>query len=109
MILAAKIIAADNNNADNIANNDTVIKQFRNENHVIYQLVKYDGILLSDNARDNIAVNVENTNKIDHLVLQIFDFIRHYNKLIQTNDATDKQGITYSQYHIMVTDENAAD
>lgn len=76
MILAAKIIAATRRDDDgNIvpvdipANNDTVIKQFDNDNHVIYQLVKYDGILLSGNARDNINVNVENTNKIDHLVL----------------------------------------
>lgn len=69
MILAAKIIAADNNNANDINDNETVIKQFRNENHVVYQLVKYDGIVLNDNARNNIAVNVENTNKIDHLVL----------------------------------------
>lgn len=69
MILGAKIIAADDDNA--IADNvDTVIKQFKNDNHVMYQLVKYDGIVLSGNDnRDNIAVNVENTNKIDHLVL----------------------------------------
>ena len=69
MILAAKIIAADDDNviADNV---DTVIKQFKNDNHVMYQLVKYDGIVLSGNDnRDNIAVNVENNNKIDHLVL----------------------------------------
>lgn len=69
MILAAKIIAANNNDVNDIANNDTVIKQFNNDNHVIYQLVKYDGIVLNDNARNNIAVNVDNNNKIDHLVL----------------------------------------
>ena len=72
MILAAKIIAAtgDRGAVVNIPADDTVIKQFKNDNHVIYQLVKYDGILLSGNDnRNNIAVNVENNNKIDHLVL----------------------------------------
>lgn len=99
MILAARIIGANTNIPDD---QETVIKQFDNNNHVMYQLVKYNGIVLAGNDRNidnrnmnnpnrNIDnVNLEANNKIPHLVLQIFDFIRHYNKLIQTNDATDK-------------------
>ena len=60
MILGARIINADNNNNNirNDANALTVIKQFNNDNHVMYQLVKYNGIVLADNNRANADLNI---------------------------------------------------
>lgn len=57
MILAARIIAA-NANIPADANAQTVIRQFNNDNHVMYQLVKYNGIVLTDNNRANAALNI---------------------------------------------------
>ncbi len=56
MILAAKIIGANTNIP---ADRETVIKQFDNNNHVMYQLVKYNGIVLANNDR-NIRDNDDN-------------------------------------------------
>lgn len=68
MILGARIIndgIAVPNDADVL----TVIKQFKNDNHVMYQLVKYNGIVLAGNDRVIAGVNLEANNKIPHLVL----------------------------------------
>ena len=59
MILGARIINADNDNGiPDDANALTVIKQFNNDNHVMYQLVKYNGIVLADNNRANADLNI---------------------------------------------------
>ena len=54
MILAAKIINANTN----IPGDSTVIKQFNNNNHVMYQLVKYNGIVLAGDNRADVNVNI---------------------------------------------------
>ena len=56
MILAARIIDTNTNIPDD---RETVIKQFNNDNHVMYQLVKYNGIVLAGNDR-NILDNDNN-------------------------------------------------
>lgn len=57
MILGARIINAAAG-VPNDGNALTVIKQFKNDNHVMYQLVKYNGIDLAGNNRNIANVDI---------------------------------------------------
>lgn len=57
LILGARII---NVNADVPEDDDalTVIKRFDNNNNVMYQLVKYNGIVLANDDRADAGLNI---------------------------------------------------